>query len=311
MADEKGVTKSTRRFSQRRYNTRQSSGRHGRHGGSRRQSGVFSAPEIPRPPTPAPDEPVPSPDISQPGDKLVSRLFESTVRFWTLILKEEDWPLRLAPGGITPALPSPGKSPPFATDGESNIVDGTMSSDSEAPEPSDEPNSPESADRQEVRTTTPTIDQGRNWKELVLANLVLQEELSRLRLWKITFTDDDLDLLSKTRHEIVHATLKCLVNVSNTLIEEYAGPLNPPRKQLDDEEDVLTELAKQVGGLIEQVPYDDDVMTTEGDCSETHGSNTTAGGQTFLKNLTENIDRLHRLSHSMCLVLDDIKGRFT
>lgn len=225
MADEKGVAKSTRRFSQRRYNTRQSSGCHGRHGGSRRQSGVFSAPEIPRPPTPAPDEPLPSPDISQPGDKLVSRLFESTVRFWTLILKEEDWPLRLAPGGITPALPSPpaDKSPPFATDGESNIVDGTMSSDSEAPEPSDESNSPESADRQEGGTTTPTIDQSRNWKELVLAHLVLQEELSRLRLWKITFTDDDLDLLSKTRHEIVHATLKCLVNVSNTLIEEYGG----------------------------------------------------------------------------------------
>lgn len=90
-----------------------------------------------------------------------------------------------------------------------------------------------------------------------------------------------------------------------------AGPLNPPRKQLDDEEDVLTDLAKQVGGMIEQVPYEDDFMTTEGDCSETHGSDTTAGGQTFLKNLTENIDRLHRLSHSMCLVLDDIKSRFT
>lgn len=224
MADEKGVAKSARRFSQRRYNTRQSSGRHGRHGGSRRQSGVFSAPEIPRPPTPAPDEPLPSPDISQPGDKIVSRLFESTVRFWTLILKEEDWPLRLAPSGITPALPSPpadDKSPPFATDCESNIVDGTNNSDSKAPEPSDEANSPENADRQEGGTTTPTIDQGRNWKELVLARLVLQEELSRLRLWKITFTDDDLDLLSKTRHEIVHATLKCLVNVSNTLIEEY------------------------------------------------------------------------------------------
>lgn len=44
---------------------------------------------------------------------------------------------------------------------------------------------------------------------------------SRLRLWKGALENGDLDLLSKVQHEFAYSTLKCLINISNTLIEEY------------------------------------------------------------------------------------------
>ncbi|KAH7125949.1 hypothetical protein EDB81DRAFT_951380, partial [Dactylonectria macrodidyma] len=315
MSDEKPVTKSSRRYSQRRYHTRQNSGPYGYHGGSRRRSGVFARPEneIPRPPTPTVEESVPVTDVPQQQEKLVSNLFRSLVKFWTMILNQKPWPLRLAPGGVvSSSLPSPPadeKTAPSLSDNEENNYNETTVPEDNLTSPGDDPKS-ENSDQQ-GRATTSLDDQGRNGNDLVLARLVLHEELSRLRLWKVAFTDEDVDLLSKTQHEIVQSTLKCLVNISNALIAECVDvPKNDQktasRTALDKEEDVLVELVKKVEALIKLVSYEDDVMT-EGDYSETRGSDTTAGGQTFLKKIAENIDRLNRLSHSLCLVLDDFR----
>ncbi|KAH7136877.1 hypothetical protein B0J13DRAFT_81929 [Dactylonectria estremocensis] len=310
MADEKAASKPNRRQPPRRCHARQYSGPYRE---SRRRSGAPARPETLRPPTPAVEEPLPAPDISQPQEKLVSSLFRSLVKFWAMILDEPSWPLRLAPGGIVSSLPSPPADEKTAlclSDNEGNDNKKTTTAGNELPLPGNDKSSSGDVDQQ-GQVTTPINDQGRNWNELLLARLVLQEELSRLRLWKVAFTDDDLDLLAKAEPEIVQSTLKCLVNVSNALITEFDIPkpdqLNSSRLALEVEENILLEFVKRVEALIKLVPYDDDVMT-EGDYSETRGSDTTAGGQTFLKSIAENIDRLNRLSHSLCLVLDDLRA---
>jgi len=65
---------------------------------------------------------------------------------------------------------------------------------------------------------------------------------------------------------------------------------------------------KRVESLVGD-PVEDDVAMTdpsESEFSGISGSGMTAGGQTFLKSLSQDIDRLHLLSNSLYLVLGDM-----
>ncbi|KAH8756770.1 hypothetical protein F5883DRAFT_684420 [Diaporthe sp. PMI_573] len=150
---------------------------------------------------------------------------------------------------------------------------------------------------------------GRN--DNFLARLVLQEELDRLRQWRVSFSDNDLDRLCMASQATWQAVLECFVNIAKTLTREYdnssSGSGDPAAKEvLDLGRGVLSTLVSHFEDQITESQVEDTVMTEGSFDDESVVAEMGPRGETFLKVISEQINRLQRLSIEMCLLLTKV-----
>lgn len=198
--------------------------------------GSDSAPlveEVPRAQVLTPESEVQDPisSVHEDNGQPVSRLFDSITQFWSLIIQDEALPLSQGQDEERQNRPV---SPP------TTVADDITSREECSDSPTDAlqcggadelPSDTAVSDEEELgtRDCTPGPDGCTNQTTFNLENLLLGEELKRLRVWKITFSNDDLDRLPFIKHEVAQGVLKCLTGLANTLIKGYSKVFLPPR----------------------------------------------------------------------------------
>ncbi|RSL41198.1 hypothetical protein CEP53_012895 [Fusarium sp. AF-6] len=153
------------------------------------------------------------------------------------------------------------------------------------------------------RDYTPSPDDSTNPTTFNLENLLLGEELKRLRVWKATFSNDELNCLPFIEHEVAQGVLKCLIGMANTLTRGYST--RQVSAESGDLEKSMRHLVEQVEARISATNLEDEAMTDYGDGSETQGSTFNVENETPLKALRFDIDRLQMLSQSLRLGLSN------
>lgn len=268
------------------------------------QSGDYVPPveEVPRAQVLTPESEVQDPisSVHEKNGQLVSRLFDSITRFWSLVIQDETLPL--SQGQDEERQDRPVSPPTTVAD---DITSREECSDSPTDDPEcggvDElPSDTAVSDEEELGTRDCT---GTNRTTFNLENLLLGEELKRLRVWKTTFSNDDLDRLPFIKHEVAQGVLKCLTGLANTLIKGYSerqSLLKP-----GDLAESLQYLIKKVEAKISVSSVEDDAMTECDGFSGTQGSTCTVEEETPLEALRFDIDRLQMLSQSLRLGLSN------
>ncbi|EEU38396.1 uncharacterized protein NECHADRAFT_77109 [Fusarium vanettenii 77-13-4] len=242
--------------------------------------------------------------VHEDNGQMVSRLFGLITQFWSLVIQDEALPLSQ---GQDEARQGP-VSPPTTVADDITSREECSDSPNSSPEfdgvdelPSDAAISDD--EELEARDCTPGPRDGTNQTTFNLENLLLGEELKRLRVWKTAFSNDDLDRLPFIKHEVAQGVLKCLTGVANTLIKSYSE-----RQALLKSEDLaesLQHLIKQIESKISVASVEDDAMTDCDGFSMTQGSTCTVEEETPLEALRFDIGRLQMLSQSLRLGLSN------
>lgn len=174
----------------------------------------------------APREQLPTPvsEVQEDSGLLVSRLFDLIAQYWSLIIQDEALPSSQDPAEERQDKPF---SPPTTISNDITSTEECNDSPTDDPEcdgvdgpPSDAVVSNE--EEAAARHYTPSPDDGTKSTSFNLENLLLGEELMRLRVWKATFSNQELNCLPFIEHEVAQGVLKCLIGMANTLIRGYS-----------------------------------------------------------------------------------------
>ncbi|RSM17165.1 hypothetical protein CDV31_004058 [Fusarium ambrosium] len=265
--------------------------------------------EVPRPQVPTPESEIQDPILNshEDGYHLVSNLFDSVTSFWSLIIRDEALPLSQCQDEERQERPP---SPPDTVTNDTTSREGcfgSLENDPECGEVNELPLDAALSDEEEpeARDCTPGPGDSTNQTTFNLETLLLGEELKRLRVWKATFSNDELNRLPFIEHEVAQGILKCLTSVANTLIKGYSEwQASSESQDLEPEKDFLEGLVKQVEERMSEANVDDESMTDIVEFS-TQGSACTAEVETPLKALKFDIDRLQMLSHTLRLGLSN------
>ncbi|KAI5457342.1 hypothetical protein BGZ63DRAFT_364669 [Mariannaea sp. PMI_226] len=264
-------------------------------------------------PTPEPETQGPISTVHVDKSQLVSKLLDSITRFWSLVILDEALTLSQGRAGETQDKPV---SPTTVTNDTTSKGESRYNSSSCLPKPceyhdADEPPADAALSIEEdpeVRDYTPTPDTKSKPTRFKFDSLLLSEELKKFRIWKATFSNDELNRLPAIQDEVAQGVLKCLTDVANTLIKGYNEWLPSSESgRLEPKKESLRLLVEQVETGISEASIDDEVMTDFGDFSETQESYLTTENEneTLLKTLKFEIERLNALSHSLRLGLSN------
>ncbi|KAI8724262.1 hypothetical protein NCS52_00283900 [Fusarium sp. LHS14.1] len=256
-------------------------------------------------PTPKSEAQDPISSVHEDNGQMVSRLVDLITQFWSLVIQDEALPL--SQGQVDERQGRPISPPTTVAD---DITSREECNDSLDPSPEfdvvDEfPSGAGMSDEEklEARDCTPGPDDGTGQTTFNLENLLLGEELKRLRVWKTAFSNDDLDRLPFIKHEVAQGVLKCLTGVANALIKGYSG-----RKALLKSKNLANSLQDLINQIESEIPgarVEDDAMTDCDVASITQGSTCTVDGETPLEALRFDIGRLQMLSQSLRLGLSN------
>ncbi|RSL60733.1 hypothetical protein CEP54_006587 [Fusarium duplospermum] len=265
--------------------------------------------EAPRPQVPTPESEIQDPilNIHEDDYHLISNLFDSITLFWSLIIRDEALPLSQDQDEERQERPP---SPPDTVTNDTTSRGECSGSPEDGPRCGEVNEPPLDAavseeEELEARDCTPGPNDGTYQTTFNLETLLLGEELKRLRVWKATFSNDELNRLPFIEHEVAQGVLRCLTGVANTLIKGYSEwQASSESEDLGAEKDTLHHLVKQVEATMSEANLDDEAMTDIVEFS-THGSACTAEVETPLKALKFDIDRLQMLSHTLRLGLSN------
>ncbi|KAF6809848.1 hypothetical protein CSOJ01_06679 [Colletotrichum sojae] len=208
-----------------------------------------------------------------------SQLFEFIMEFFSLVIRQETWPLNYGPA--TPAQED--------DDGEGC-------------------DSPPDVD---MDSTPPTYDEmeyiSRSWQ---MTRFLLNEERERLCLWKFDFTNDDLDRLTASPGNIFGgAVIRSLSSIGQALIKGVdVEKCTSSLEELHSNRKSLAFLVSEGNGLLRRPYYDDDAAETiastgyEGSMS-TDVTVPDEKPEELLETLKNDIGRLQRLSFSISQTL--------
>ncbi|VZH91402.1 unnamed protein product [Fusarium fujikuroi] len=237
---------------------------------------------------------------------LVSRLMQSIIRYWGLMMLDPEVLKSQSQPDDIPSSPATTLSNDNTSDG------GSTTSLSKYDRSSDiEEESVDGSANQEVsmNQTGPASNEGADLTKFTLKSLLLGEELKRLQVWKTSFSNEELDMLPTIDHEVAQSVLKCLTSVASILIEGSMFADTPAEEwRITSESDdlgtegvILESLLEEIETKTSENNVENEAMTDCSGISESDESYLTVGNPSLIKALKYEIDRLQLLSHSLRL----------
>lgn len=145
------------------------------------------------------------------GSEIISKLFHATLEFWSMILSQESWSLRSAPGPLvdSSALDGPDSYMKDVEETKPGGEDVEMTTASKTPEPAEG-----------LDPGCPQYEQ--NCWDMVRDRL--SEERDRLVLWKSRFSGENLDLLRESQSNLYidlgNSILEALLSIANSILAD-------------------------------------------------------------------------------------------
>lgn len=239
---------------------------------------------------------------------LVSRLMQSIIRYWGLMMLDPEVLKSQSQPDDIPSSPATTLSNDNTSDG------GSTTSLSKYDRSSDiEEESVDGSANQEVsmNQTGPASNEGADLTKFTLKSLLLGEELKRLQVWKTSFSNEELDMLPTIDHEVAQSVLKCLTSVASILIEgSKEWRITSDSDDLGTEGVILESLLEEIETKTSENNVENEAMTDCSGVSESDESYLTVGNPSLIKALKYEIDRLQLLSHSLRLGMRT-RGIFT